>query len=206
MSLVRLLDRGRVHDLVASGAGIRNVGPGSTSITVGSALRAGLWFPDFTTWLLCGAIYDAGWGFVEGGGSADLGLAFDDVQVPADATIESAAIEYTVDSITGGTAKPGTLYGRSGTAPAFNTGAPNPRTDANRTTATTAIAGGLTAGTYEFDFTDQMQELVDDAGWSSGDQVTAYIINGGDSLPVGSTTTDGEALSSFKLKVTYNES
>jgi uncharacterized repeat protein (TIGR01451 family) len=119
----------------------------------------------------------------EGGTSQLIGLRFNAVNVPADATVNSASIRFTTDE-TDVDATSTTIYGQLNATPlTFSSG--NNISSRLRTTASTAwnnipswsTVGESGANQTTPDLAALVQEIVSLGGWSSGNSVT-FILEG----------------------------
>lgn len=106
------------------------------------------------------------------------GIRVTNVTIAQGATIASATLGLYAGAVNG-TGGAGTIYGRAAdNAGQFSTGASLPSA-VTKTTASTAVSAVATTGQKTWDVTAIVQEIVNRAGWASGNAMAFPIIGTG---------------------------
>lgn len=157
----------------------------STQSAHGTGDSTGTWFGSYAT-------------FGQGGSTLfHLGLLFSSIAIPKGATIQTATLTLNVVQVYGGGSGIITMYGRAADNPAAFDSSNLPQ-NVTRTTANTVHSNFATEFVADqTDVTTIIQELVNRAGWASGNNIAiACIASGG----AGSITLTG---STTTLSITY---
>lgn len=101
------------------------------------------------------------------------GWRFTNITVPNGATIDSATLTFYCNGTGSGTAT-GNLYGRAADNPGVFNGSNLPHA-VTKTTASTAVSVGST-GSKAYSVASQVQEIVNRAGWASGNAMAFPLI------------------------------
>jgi hypothetical protein len=137
----------------------------------------------------------------------EVGMRFQDVDVPVGATIVSAYIEFVADASDGGDgASALTIYGQAADNPDTFAETDGDITGRTKTTASAAWNPGEwdSEQTYQTsDLTTIVQEIVDRDGWSSGNAM-AFIVTGASGDQVRAESHDGSSADAPLLVIEYS--
>lgn len=142
-------------------------------------------------------------------GFDSIGLRFQSLTIPQGATINSAVVRFTAEEDDGKSPGSGRIYCQDADTAATFTSTTNDITNRTLTTAYTDWTNEtdwISQREYDTpDFSAAVQEVVDRAGWASGNHLVVIVNNMSTAHDRDAWTYDGKPGSASEIRITYTE-